>query len=132
MILLLAANIVLIFDPICFTSVFRFESRAEADWVEKERKAIEARMAKMTIVTISSTRVKALLSRNLYFSKLMSEKIKYKIVDRAVQRFYCIEFSGKIKNNTFFCFQYLIQFPIDIKGMPSIRECLVYLTKNNS
>jgi hypothetical protein len=42
-------------------SANRVESRAEDDCEEKERNAIVANMAKMTITTISSTSVKALL-----------------------------------------------------------------------
>jgi hypothetical protein len=36
------------------------ESRADEDWEENERKAMVARIARITITTISSTRVKAL------------------------------------------------------------------------
>jgi hypothetical protein len=40
-------------------SAKRVESLAEADWEENDRNAIVARIARMTITTMSSTRVKA-------------------------------------------------------------------------
>jgi hypothetical protein len=40
-------------------SAKRVESLTDADWEEKDRNAIVARIARMTMTTISSTRVKA-------------------------------------------------------------------------
>jgi hypothetical protein len=40
------------------------ESLAEADWEENDRNAIVARIARITMTTISSTRVKAKLIRH--------------------------------------------------------------------
>jgi hypothetical protein len=51
---------------ILFMSASLVESLAEADWEEKDRNAMVARIARITITTISSTRVKALYLELLF------------------------------------------------------------------
>jgi hypothetical protein len=51
------------------------ESLAEADWEENERNAMVARIARMTMTTISSTRVKALIFFVICIYKLIKAKI---------------------------------------------------------
>jgi hypothetical protein len=53
--------------PIEEISVSLVESRAEEDCEEKDKKAIVERIARMTITTISSTKVNA-----LFFCKIIS------------------------------------------------------------